>query len=332
MTMTTTTTTTTTTKGMITLNESLGWLWLSVVVSLVQSVGMTSSYGAEIPLALASEKIESVTQEQLATGPPGIRLGVWIGGTAGKPACTHEMNRPMPAASSIKTALLLELFAVYENRLGAASEEVGAIFADEMHPAFSHYTPRQRDEVREALSKASVEEIGAIMIGTAKAPNRVYNGAANLAIALLEGPKEATRRLHARDPQFAGLKLNRYMLADRNVTGDNMATPAALASVLGQLATGHVPGVSTETVQQARETLFRGGTDRKHFAKAGALQSDPLTYVLTGWYEERDSKLIYVVMGSVPRPNTIAEGDAAYAQLKQSVVAVQEVAITACLP
>ena len=155
---------------------------------------------------------------------------------------------------------------------------------------------------RERLAEATIDDLARVMIGTADAPNKVYNGAANVVIALLGGPEAATRRLHARDPDFAGLVVNRYMLADRKPSGDNLATAESLAAVHSRLAARQVAGLRPETIDAAREVLRSGDESPQLFAKGGSLQTDPMTRVRAGWWEGDKRKLVVVVMGSAPRP------------------------------
>jgi hypothetical protein len=53
------------------------------------------------------------------------------------------------------------------------------------------------------LHGATLRTVGAIMMGSKRASNAAYNGAANLVIASLGGPSEATAKTHARDATFS---------------------------------------------------------------------------------------------------------------------------------
>ena len=176
------------------------------------------------------------------------------------------------------------------------------------HPAVARFTPKQRAEVREALARASVRTIGKVMMGSEAAPNVVYNAAANVTTALLGGPEGLTRAIRARDPAFAGITVRRYMLAPRNVTGDNEATAEALAAVLGRITSGTVPGLNDTTARAVREAVLVTesvpGLKGRHHVKDGDLNSDPLTRVRSGWWEAPGGKpaLVYVVMVAQPDP------------------------------
>ena len=76
------------------------------------------------------------------------------------------------------------------------------------------------------------------------------------------------------------------MLAARDVTGDNTATAGSLAAVLASIARGDVPGVTSETHEAMRDILFlEDAEDGRHFYKGGSLNSNPLTRVLSGYYD-----------------------------------------------
>ena len=278
------------------------------------------------------EMLDTVRVEQAQLGPEGTVFGIWVGESSGSATYEHNAQKPMPAASSIKSAILVELFAKYEGRLESSIEASSAVFADDDHPAFSHYSAQWREQCQQALREASVYDIGAIMIGTKDASNQVYNGAANLSMALLGGPREATGLMHARDPAFAGLTLNRYMLADRNERGDNTATPASLAEVYRLLASGKMPGLSRETIERVKSALLADAEEPRHYFKHGALQTDPMASIRSGWYEQDDRRLVYVVMGSAPAPKQATEVASAYGKLDSAVEAIADFAREAWLP
>jgi hypothetical protein len=89
------------------------------------------------------------------------------------------------------------------------------------------------------------------------------------------------------------------MLADRKATGDNVATPAALAAVLRCLSSRRVPGIPEATVEDIRRAMLVKDDPRrgKVFIKDGDLASDPITCVRTGWCEKPGGgTIIFVVM------------------------------------
>lgn len=281
------------------------------------------------PSALAGplgDRIDRVVQGRLAEGPEGTTLTVWAGFADGRELYARDADRPMPVASAIKAAILLELYAKYEGEIDQRPAAASRLLDDENHPAFAHYRKSSRAKVREALGDSTVDEIGRVMIGKTKAPNLVYNGAANVAIGLLGGPQEANRSIRKRDPAFGGLTLNRYMLANRTERGDNTATASALAAVHRRLATRNLPGLREETIDRVRAVLAAGDGGSRLFSKGGSLTSDPLTRVRAGWREGDRRSLVWVVMGSAPKeglPDT--EADHAYGQLRASVSKVWEV-------
>jgi hypothetical protein len=253
---------------------------------------------AEAPPQFDREKIEKSVQEILAKHGGRARVGLWVGGPAGDALYASGSGEMLPTASAIKTAILIELFARYADDLDRPPPGLDAILRDD-HLAISHFSPPQRDEVRKSLEGVPVRRLGGIMMGSVPASNLVYNAAANLAIALLGGPAEATRSIRARDPAFAPIAVRRYMLADRKATGDNEATPAALAAVLQRLSSRRVPGIAEATVEDIRRSILARDDPRRGrvFLKDGDLASDPITCVRSGWCETPGGGPIdYVVM------------------------------------
>jgi hypothetical protein len=261
---------------------------------------------AALPALLASAAVARGDdgldpQVQAALAAPGdpVQAGVWFGAPTGEPLYQLAADRAMPAASVVKTAILIELFAA---RAGHLDEPLGgaadAVLADDKHPAMTPFSAALRKEVRAGLAGATVRTVGAIMMGSQKASNAVYNAAANLAIAALGGPAEVSAKIRARDPRFGGVVVGRYMLAPRTRC-DNVATPAALAAVLASIATGRIPGVDAATAGAMAQAMMQS-TDPAlgvHRHKEGNLDSDPMVVVKTGYYARGSGKppLIYVV-------------------------------------
>jgi len=160
-------------------------------------------------------------------------------------------------------------------------------------------------------------------MGSKRASNAVYNGAANLAIASLGGPAEATAKIRARDAAFGGVVVRRYMLAART-TGDNEATPAALAAVLASIATAKVPGVDTATLEAIAQAMMQAKDPLgAHRHKEGNLDSDPMVMVKTGFYVRGNGKppIIYVV-GAALSGKPSGPRDAAHRRLEKMTDAV----------
>jgi hypothetical protein len=238
----------------------------------------------------------------------GVSAGVWVGGPSGGPWYAREADAVQSTASAIKTSYLVELFARYADTLDRPPPGLDDVLRDG-HPALAPYPPSQRDEIRRALSAASVRKLGGVMMGSEPAPNHVYNAAASAVTALFGGPEGLTRAIRARDPAFAPIVARRYMLAPRDVTGDNEATAAALAAVLQRLAARTVPGVDGAAVEALRGTVLVKedylGLKGRHHVKTGELNSDPLTRVQSGWWDVDAPGLgpvVYCVMLTQPSP------------------------------
>lgn len=273
--------------------------------------------------------LDKQVQGVLADPGDAVQVGVWFGVPSGEPIYQRAADRAMPAASVVKTAILIELFAAHaghlDDPLDAAAE---AILADDKHAAWAPFSTAQRGEIRAALHGASVRTVGAIMMGSKRASNAVYNAAANLAIAALGGPPEATVKILARDAAFGGVVVRRYMLAARTAGGDNDATPAALAAVLASLATGKVPGgVDTATVDAMAQAMMKASDPAlgAHRHKDGNLDSDPMVCLKTGFYVRKGKPPLVYVVGAMLSARPAGKRDDAHRRLEKLTDAVQAV-------
>jgi beta-lactamase class A len=282
------------------------------------------------PFAARADDAELDKQIQGLLTAPGdaVEAGIWFGAPSGEPIYQRAAGRAMPAASVVKTALLVELFAAHaghlDDPLGAAAD---AILADDKHPAMAPFAAAGRDEIRAALRGATVRGAGAIMMGSRPASNAVYNGAASLVIASLGGPAEATAKIHARDAGFASVMVRRYMLASRTANGDNDATPASLAAVLASIAAAKVPGVTDAATVDAMAEVMMKANDRTLGAyrhKDGNLDNDPMVCIKTGFYVRGNGKspLIYVI-GAALSARPTGSRDAAHRRLDKLTDAVR---------
>lgn len=257
-------------------------VWLSSLIlgaTLVGAVGL----GGDLPPDFDRGATERLIAEVRAEDGGGrVRVGVWFGGPTGDPWYSAEADALFPTASAIKTAILVELFARFADDL----DRVPPGLADHLQdtsPTIAHFAPEARAEVRRELAGKTVRQIGGIMMEPIPASNAVYNAAASISIALLGGPEGATRAIQARDPAFAPITVRRYMLADRTRTGDNTASPAALAAVFCRIASGNAPGLARPTVEAIRASILaRNDARGRRLLKDGLLESDPLTIVRTG--------------------------------------------------
>lgn len=269
---------------------------IGVLLGLVVMLGMTDGPSLD-------SQITAVLEEP----SDGVVASVWVGDVSGDPLYTRSSDTILPTASAIKTAFLIELFAKYGDALDQPPPGVAEILNDS-HPAVAPFTKVQREEIRKALSGASVRKIGGIMMGSEPASIEVYNAAANVATALLGGPESLTRTIRERyAPAPLPLAVRRYMLAPRNVSGDNEASAAALATIMRILASGSKRDVPEKALEAAHGTVLISdnhlGLKGRHHVKEGALNSDPLVRVQSGWWETPGGPTrVYVVMLSQPNP------------------------------
>lgn len=281
--------------------------------------------------AVTRDKDPMVRQIRLALEQhgDGVVAGIWVGSEANQADYSLGGRQIHPAASAIKTAFLIELYAKYAQDLDQIPSGLDQILVDK-HPAISHFTELQRREIRRHLSTATARSIGRIMMGSEAATNIVYNAAANVTTALLGGPESLTNAIHARSPDFTDIVVRRYMLASRNVRGDNTASPAALAAVLHQIAMRQLERIDAATLDAIIDAILasekRYGLAGEHHFKDGALDSIPLTRVQSGWWlpPEVSKPIVYVVMVEQPSYGGRQPSEAAtrISQLSQSLTQI----------
>jgi hypothetical protein len=301
------------------------------------SVSLAAPLGLILPTIADDRPLDACVQAELEVHGDGVEAGIWVGTFSGEPQFTRKADAIFPTASAIKTAFLIELFARYSDALDQPPSGLDAVLAD-THPAVAHFTAPQREEIRKGLSGVSVRKLGGMMMGSVPASNIVYNAAANVTTALLGGPEALTRAIRARDPAFAPISVRRYMLAPRNITGDNEATPAALASVLKCVATDRTSSPTPKgTLQAVSEAMLTPrdhiGIKGRHHVKEGALDSDPLVRVHSGWVEVEPgdgTTQVYVVMLTQPTPGKLAR-DKAGARLEATTRRIAKIVVEASI-
>ncbi len=255
------------------------------------------------PPADAASLLQAVVAMRDAHGD-GATAGLWLGNADGEPWLELHADEIRPTASAIKTFYLVELFDIYAGRLDEPLPAADEVLDDSSHPALSHFTAEVQQEIRHALRGASIRHIGEVMMGQVDVPNATYNAAANLVTAALGGPEALTKRIHARDSAFHTVAVRRYMLRDRQETGDNEASTTALATLYRNLASGRVGGLDPETMEAVRSASVLEDTlaGWRRFGKDGSLHTDPLAEIRAGWVENGSERIVYVVMTTQPEP------------------------------
>ena len=294
------------------------------LLALASALGWSSADAPRVD----REATEKAVREIVAKHGAGVRPGLWVGGASGDARYERFAGAALPAASAIKTAILIELFSKYAKALDRPPEGLDDILKEDA-PAVAHFAPTQREEIRKGLAGSSARRIGGVMMGSVPASNLVYNAAANVAIALLGGPDGATKAIRARDPAFAPIAVRRYMLADRKARGDNEASAAALAAVGRRLASRRVPGLDATTVDAIRGAMLAKDDAHRgrHIFKEGDLATAPITVVRSGWYEPSGGPaIVYVVMLAQPDAGS-ASPDEAHRRLSETAARLAEVLV-----
>ena len=257
--------------------------------------------------AIGQKVLPQNLQKKLATLPRDITVAIAVMDSCGKLVYQLNAETKMPAASAIKTAILIEFFSKYRHDLSISPKEASGILSDPIHSAIAHFSDRAKKEIAADLAGASVKRLGHIMIDRhdesgSKYSSVTYNAATNLAIALLGGPAKTTQAIHARDPAFTGITVNRYMLADRKTTGDNTATPLALASLHQKISSRQLTAYSANTLDAVHQILHTRDSPKGAtlYSKGGSLSSDPVTRVQAGWNQAGSTTMPFAIMVAQP--------------------------------
>ena len=103
--------------------------------------------------------------------------------------------------------------------------------------------------------------------------NSAYNTCANLCIAMLGGPAEATAHIAELDPsgtfKNGAVRIGRYMITKRTPENENVASAVALSRLYVMLAMSLIPGLDTSQHAELCSHLMKaqvdsGGTGSSH--------------------------------------------------------------------
>lgn len=261
----------------------------------------------------------------------GLKLGVEVAREGEGVLYRRRAEEARAAASAIKTAIALDLLAVFGSQLDDVPVGIEFLLAPGNHPAFAGFTSEQLATCRSRLAGLTYLELARVMMGRAPAPAEAYNAACNLLMVKLGGPASITRRLHEMDPLLAGIDINRYM-ETWNGDGDNRATPRSLVTLYSMTSHGIVPGLDARRVEILRELVLEEGDGGPGsvFEKGGTLFPVPMVRVHAGYVERPGRDLVYAVMGEIPDAVDGDPGDL-FVELMSAVDSVA-VLCRACAP
>ncbi len=232
----------------------------------------------------------------------GFEASVWVGGTEEGAWYERQSSTVRPAASAVKTALLIEFFAKHSTDLDAPLPGVDQMLEGDRLLAVPGWNLLGKIEARRVLRGVTVRRLGEAMMAKSQVSHEAYNTAANLVIEDLGGPETATEKIHARDPSFASIRIGTFIMEPK--PHENEATAAALAAVLRRLATHNVPGVDEQTIEAMRQAMFvdHDSPFGTLYSKIGGQPTDPITVVRSGWWEGDRGIVVYVVITVQPNP------------------------------
>ena len=306
------------------IRKSLSVLFIGAVTLVIASC---SSPDESLEFSVEEEisKIENAVA-RLEVDGSNIQYSIWLGSPDGDAWYRRNADVQRPAASAIKTAILLEFFSEQINSLDTPFAASTDIIDNPLSPAIGHFDLAQQAAVRRELRGLTSRELAEAMIHKKHVEtNAAYNAAANVIIEYLGGPAALTARVRDRFPQADGLEIARYMLADRQKNADNLLTAESLALVLKRLAQNTLNdalGDAARSVMLLESDASRGD----HYYKGGTLTSEPQVRIESGWWDDQGTACIYVVIATRPAGDG-NDFDELRANLGELSMVVQEVGI-----
>jgi len=91
------------------------------------------------------------TITQLESGDDGFAYSVWLGGPGGEVWYSRKAHTIMPAASAIKTVILVEFFSEKAGVLDEPFTELNALLDNPDGKAIAHFSPEKQKAARTEL-------------------------------------------------------------------------------------------------------------------------------------------------------------------------------------
>ncbi len=274
----------------------------ALFVGILTLALMSCSSHVESPQTFIEEQAGNIEHAvaRLEGESSNIQYSIWLGSPDGEAWYRHNADTLRPAASAIKTAILIEFFSEQANSLDMPFTELNGMIDNPLNPAISHFDLSQQAAVRSELRGLTARQLAEAMIHKKHIEtNAAYNAAANVIIEYLGGPAKLTERVRHRFPRADGLQIARYMLADRQKNTDNLLTAESLSLLLIFLAKNTTDDALRDA-SRAVLLLERDVSRGDHYYKGGTLTSEPQVRIEAGWWDHNGGACIYVVIATRP--------------------------------
>ncbi len=259
--------------------------------------------------------IERAVADMESGNAGSVEYSVWLGPPDGDAWYRHDASSVRPAASAIKSAILIEFFSEQIESLDQPFAALSDIIDSQESVAIRHFDAEQQAAARAELRDLTARQLAEAMIHKEHIEsNAAYNAAANVIIEYLGGPMALTERIRQRFVHADGLQIARYMLADRQENADNLLTADSLASILQYLAVGTANDKLRAAVRNVL-LLETDATRGDHYYKGGTLTSAPQVRIEAGWWDDRGAACVYVVIATHP----VATGEVDFDVLRSNL-------------
>jgi len=244
------------------------------------------------------EEIEDYRLQQF----PETAVAVWAESSCAGTLAYRE-DEVWPAASLVKTIILLAAYIEFKNVWEEIPKELPAILNSEVGftDPLEMLSYDTRVQVRDILWGMTYSELASSMMGGNQdlIGNAAYNSACNILIFLLGGDGGGcTKNIRVIHPDFESIVIGRYMLETRTQENENLSSMRSLTTACRLLASNSVKGLSVLDHQTISDCFQRYQfNDCDVYEKHGHLTSCPGVNGWIGWFEKEEGDIsMYAVM------------------------------------
>ena len=134
-------------------------------------------------IAAETKSIANAVSQLESDTVGGVEYSVWLGQPDGKIWYQHNADSVRPAASAIKTAILIEFLSTQIDSLDRSFDALNEIVGNPDSPAIRHFDEEQKASVQSELRELTGRQLAEAMVHKEHIEtNAAYNAAANVII------------------------------------------------------------------------------------------------------------------------------------------------------
>ncbi len=229
---------------------------------------------------------------------PETQVSYWIE-TSEYGRVFSNQDEVWSTASAIKIFILMAAYIEFGNGWNEVPAQLQQILNYEVGytAPLEMLSVADREIVRRNLQNMTYQQLAISMMGVNQGQigNSSYNAASNVLIFLLGGASGGcTERIHSISPDFASVRVGRYMLESRNIENDNQNSMRAMAAACRMIFANEVPGIDSlgcVALKDCFQHFSLQGYD--NYEKHGHLSIAPSVNLWIGWIEKENEFLFY---------------------------------------